>query len=97
MSSSAQFRNLERDLKKQIEDIANKHIKDMVRKGQPHLDRVFYAFKGQPVETVIPHMRSALRQAGITPDNEAELRAFAQRVTDGTRTVLQASRDRMRW
>jgi len=71
-----------------FDDIEEKHRTRLVREGQPHIDRVLEKYKGQPVEVVLPHMREAMRLAGITPDNEAEVRTWAQRVTDGHRTEL---------
>lgn len=94
---SSNFKFDQRGLQKLVQEAGDQAVKDVIRKAQPILDRVFNQYKGQPVGVVKPHMRSALRQAGITPDNDAELTSFAQHVTDGTRIVFTQSNGRLSW
>lgn len=87
--ASKGFSDLGRDLERQVKKAAQDAQRSMVRKGQPAFDRVFAEYQGQPVEAVLPPLRSALARAGITPDRR-ELRELAQHVTDGERVRFKA-------
>ena len=53
------------DIKKQVEASANAHMKDFVRKGQPHLDRVIH-YVSFSFDSLLPATLSPSRRAWAT-------------------------------
>ena len=91
------FANFERDLKRQVQKVADKGVRDAANTAQKSFDSVFAAHKFEPVEDVIPHMREAFRRADLKPDDEAEVRRYAQSVTDGERIVVKVGDTKIKW
>ena len=94
--SSGQWKDVERSLKKEIESSVTTEMKARARRAQPAIYRVFNEYQRQSVETVLPHLKSALRSArfDLTP---AELQTMSQNIADGDHPVLEVKPLKVRW
>lgn len=88
MATHSSFKSFGAAIEKEMKASVEVEVKARARKGQALLDRVLADYGGQPVETIVPHMRSALKRAELYED-EAQVAAYAQTVADGDRIVFE--------
>ena len=88
MATHSSFKALGAAIEKEMKASVEAEVKARARKGQALLDRVLAEYGGQPVETIMPHTRSALKQASLF-ENEAQVRRYSQTVAEGDRIVFE--------
>jgi hypothetical protein len=88
MATHSSFKSFGAAIEKEMKASVESEVKARARKGQALLDRVLATYGGQPVETIVPHMRTALKQASLFED-EAQVRRYSQTVADGDRIVFE--------
>lgn len=78
----------ERAFKKAVEEAANDAVKESARDMQGVVDGVYETQAGRPTEEVMTQLRAAAR-AARWKFTDAELRAYAEAISEGRRIVVE--------
>ena len=81
-------------IKKFADDATKKHITSVARdvriSRQSAFDGVYNQCTGKPIETVLPHVREAMRKVAM-PGDEVQARKFAQTISAGNRVTVSVT------
>ena len=81
----------------EFDRIVDRQVRDLAeserRKMQAIFDRLVREHGGEPVETCIAHVRAAFDEAGLIPDDDQEVRDYAETVSAGERIDITVTTD----
>lgn len=77
---------------KAIEKVANKAIRELARKAQPHFDQLHRDHAGQTVEEIEPVIQALFRQLPWSP-KPGEVQRYAEITAQGQRIELKPPKE----